>query len=232
MNFAQQQRNPMRHLAGVTFVIALHVLIVWAMLTGLAQKVVEVVKAPLETKIIQEIKPPPPPPPPPPSPKMVAPPPPFIPPPEIVVATPPPVTNTIQVTTRTAPPEPAPMVPTAPPVMDAPVNQTPTPAAPPAPPLPKPSVRTAPVIDAKKGCEEPEYPSASRRNEETGTVLLRFLIDVDGRVIDSKIATSSGFSRLDRAARDALSRCVFKPGTVDGKPEQSWADIRYTWKLD
>lgn len=228
MNFAQQQRNPAKHLMGIAFVVAFHIVVVWGLMTGLAQKVVEVVKAPLETKIIQEVKPPPPPPPPPPAPKMIAPPPPFIPPPEIVVAAPPPVAETIQVTTQTAPPEPVALVPTAPPT---PAATTPAPA-PVAAPVPRQPVRTAPVIDAKKSCEEPEYPSSSRRNEEQGTVGLRFLIDVDGRVIESKITSSSGFSRLDRAARDALSRCVFKPGTVDGKPEQSWASLNYQFHLD
>jgi len=228
MNFARQQREPGKHLVGMMFVVAIHVVVVWALMTGLAQKVVEVVKAPLETKIIQEIKPPPPPPaPPPPPPKLAAPPPPFIPPPEIVVTTPPPVANTIRVTTAVAPPEAVPMVPTAPP---EPTSTAP--AVPSAPTSAREPQRTAAVIDAKQACEEPEYPSASRRNEEEGTVVLRFLVDVDGHVIDSKIATSSGFSRLDRAARDTLSRCVFKPGTVDGKPEQSWANIRYTWHLN
>ena len=44
----------------------LHVLIVWAMVTGLARKAVEVVKQPIVAQIIEEVKPPPPPPPPPP----------------------------------------------------------------------------------------------------------------------------------------------------------------------
>ncbi len=208
MDFAQQQRNPVRHLAGIAFVIILHVFVVWALVTGLAQKVVEVVKAPIETKLIQEFKKPPPPEtPPPPPPKFAAPPPPFIPPPEVNIAVPPPVANTITaVTSKPQPPTPI--------AVTAPTHQ-----------------RTSAVIDAKRGCDEPEYPSASRRAEETGTVTLRFLIDVDGRVVDSKIETSSGFPRLDRAARDALSRCTFKAGTVDGKPEQSWASIRYTWRL-
>jgi len=226
MNFTQE-KDTKKHLVGVMVVVTLHVIVIWALLTGLAQKIVEVVKAPLETMIIQEIKPPPPPPPPPvnlpPPPKAMAPPPPFIPPPEVVVATPPPVAETIRVTSAVAPPVAVSMVPTAPPdpSSTAPAN-TPT----------KEPHRVAAVIDAKQACEEPEYPSTSRRNEEQGTVVLRFLIDVDGHVVDSKIATTSGFNRLDRAARDTLSRCVFKPGTVDGKPEQSWANIRYTWHLN
>jgi periplasmic protein TonB len=220
MHFTQQ-RDPKKHLIGVMIVIALHIIIVWALVTGLAQKIVDVVKAPLETKIIQEIKPPPPPPhvslPPP---KLTTLPPPFIPPPEVVVATPPPVASTIQVTTTVVPPEPVAMVPKSAAAALASTDGQRGPH------------RIPPVIDAKQACEEPEYPSASRRNEEMGTVVLRFLVEVNGHVVDSNIATSSGFSRLDRAARDTLSRCIFKPGTLDGKPEQAWASIRYTWHLN
>lgn len=62
--------------------------------------------------------------------------------------------------------------------------------------------------------------------------MLRFLIGVDGNVLESQIALSSGFARLDEAARGALSKCQFKPGTVDGKAEASWASLKYTWRLD
>ena len=89
MNFSQRQADPRRHLVGIAFVILFHAFIVWALVSGLAKKVVEVVRAPIETKVIEEIKKPPPPPevvvPPPP--KMEAPPPPFIPPPEVQIAT-------------------------------------------------------------------------------------------------------------------------------------------------
>ncbi len=91
MDFAQQQRNPSRHLFGVGGVVLLHVLIVYALVSGLARKVVEVVKGPIDVKVIEEVikKPPPPPEVVPPPPKMQAPPPPFIPPPEVVIANPP-----------------------------------------------------------------------------------------------------------------------------------------------
>lgn len=103
---------------------------------------------------------------------------------------------------------------------------------PPAPaPAPRPAVRVPPVVTAAS-CERPEYPAASRRLEETGTVVLRFLIAEEGRVVDSKVESSSGSPRLDEAARQALSKCKFKPGTVDGVPEQSWASMKYTWRLD
>ncbi len=81
-------------------------------------------------------------------------------------------------------------------------------------------------------CEKPPYPSASRRMEEEGTVTLRFLVGTDGKVLQSEIEKSSGFPRLDQAARTSLSKCQFKPAMVDGKPEQGWANIRYTWRLE
>jgi protein TonB len=81
-------------------------------------------------------------------------------------------------------------------------------------------------------CEKPEYPSASRRLEEEGTVALRFLVGVDGKVIQSEVEKSSGFKRLDEAARAGLSKCQVRPALVDGKPEQAWASIKYTWRLE
>src|SRR2546421_9865869 len=69
-------------------VIVLHIALGYALVTGLARKVVEVIKQPLETKIIEEIKKPPPDTPPPPPPKLQQPPPPFIPPPEINIQVP------------------------------------------------------------------------------------------------------------------------------------------------
>lgn len=106
MDFSKRQADPRRHLVGMTFVIIFHAFIVWALISGLAKKVVDVVRAPIETKVIEEIKKPPPPPeivvPPPP--KMEAPPPPFIPPPEVQIATPPPQQPAITVQQTTPPP--------------------------------------------------------------------------------------------------------------------------------
>jgi protein TonB len=205
MDYAQQQRNPARHLSGITFVVLLHVLLVYALVNGLARRVVDVVKGPLETKIIQEIKPPPPetlPPPP----KLSAPPPPFIPPPEVNIAEPAAAQNSITTVTTVKPVE------TPPPVMTA-----------------KAAVHVPPVVKAS-GCREPEYPAASARLGETGRVVLGLLVGVDGKVTDSRIETSSGHPRLDEAAREALSLCKFKPGTVDDQPEQAWAKIAYVFK--
>lgn len=151
MNFAQRQRDPRRHLVGFTAVVLFHAALVYALVTGLAKKVVDVVRAPIETKVIEEVKAPPPPPeivvPPPP--RLEAPPPPFIPPPEVQIATPPPPQPTITAVTPTPPPAPVVIAPAPPPVV----------AAPPAPPAPPPQ-----TTDARAHCQampKPEVPGTN-----------------------------------------------------------------------
>ena len=219
IDYASRQRTPRKLVIGLTAVVVLHGLLFWAINSGLARKFVKVIKGPVEAVLLEEAKPdiPPPPPPPPPPPKNLPPPPPaYVPPAEIQVAAPSPV-NAIAAVSNTplpvAPPSPSPL----------PVQSTPQPASPP--------VQTSAVISASS-CEKPDYPSASKRLEEEGTVQLKFLVGVDGKVIESAIEKSSGFRRLDEAARAGLSKCQFKPSTLDGKPQQSWASLRYTWRLE
>jgi protein TonB len=208
-NYAARQRSPLKHWRSIALVVLLHVILLWAIQSGLATKVVQVAKVVVQAELISEVTPSLPPPP---APK----------PPEPAPKTPPPAPTAPVVTT----PSPAAIqLPAAPPVA-APV----APAAPPAPAAP--AVRTSAVIQAGATCAKPDYPSASRRLEEEGTVTLKFLIGVDGRVMQAEVEKTSGFQRLDEAARNALSKCQFKPGTVDGKPEQSWASIKYTWRLE
>ncbi len=188
------QRDSSRRLAGLAIVVALHAALIYALVHGLARQIVEVIRQPLETKIIEEVKAPPPDkPPPPPPPKLAIPPPPYIPPPEIQVTSP------VSAPTITA------------------VTSEP--------------VRTPPVVDANT-CAKPAYPPAAVRANETGLVRLSFLIDTDGKVLDSKIERSSGSRRLDEAARAGLTLCKFKPATLNGRPEQTWGRIDYLWKIE
>ncbi len=199
-----------RRFTGFATVVIFHVILVYALVNGLARKIVEVIQEPLETKLIEEVKPPPPDkPPPPPPPKLALPPPPFIPPPEVQISSPQ-QQNAITTVTSTKPPAEA--------------------------PIPRPVVAAGPthtsaVVDARN-CSKPEYPPASLRAQETGLVVLQFLIGADSSVLDSKVERSSGYRRLDDAAKRALSLCKFKAGTEEGKPVQSWARIEYQWKID
>jgi len=207
-------------MVGIGVVVLLHLLLGWALISGLARKVVEVIKAPIETKIIEEVQPPPPPPenlPPPP--KFAPPPPSFVPPPEVVVNPPPAPT----ITTTTVVPPPAPPMVIAPPAPEAPPVAAAGPAATPA------------VINVS-ACDKPEYPISAARSEATGTTRIRFTVDATGRASQATVERSSGSTRehklLDRTAVEALSKCPFKPGTdANGKPVGANAIVEYRWNL-
>lgn len=92
-------------------------------------------------------------------------------------------------------------------------------------------VHIAAVVDAAN-CAKPDYPKSALRNGDSGVVTLALLIGTDGRVADSKVEKSSGFRDLDRAAQVGLGLCRFKPGTIDGAPQQSWTRMQYVWNLD
>lgn len=226
MDFAEAQRNPTKHSVGLGIVIVLHLLLGWAMVSGLARKVVEVVKAPIETKIIEEVKPPPPPPPeklPPPPPKTAPPPPAFVPPPEVQVQQ---VQQqpTITTTTQQPPPSEVKISPAAPAV-----DAAPAPPAPPAPPA-----RVAPVIRFSDSTK-PEYTPAARRAEIECEVIVAYTMETDGSVSDAQVRKSCGPSRdhksLDRSTVEAVRSTRGKPGTVDGKPERLQGQVIYTFKL-
>jgi protein TonB len=224
VDFAEQQRSPGKNLVGFSIVVVLHLILGWALMNGLAQRLVEVIKSPLETKIIEEVKPPPPPPPDnlPPPPKFAPPPPSFVPPPEVQVNAPPTPGPSIT-TTQVAPP---------------PVAVTVTPQAPPAPPAP-PRVAARPAIANVQSCapSPDDYPAAARRSEATGTTRVRFQVGADGKLAGTEIVRSAGSSRehkmLDRVAVSKLSECTFKPGIDEhGKPTGGSFDVEYVWKLD
>lgn len=224
MNLTQGPAAARPNLIGIGTVALLHVLLGYALVSGLARQVVEVIQAPLETHLIDEVVPPPPPPPPQltPPPKVALPPPAFVPPPEVA----PPAQPQPTITTTTAEPPPAPVaIAAAAPAVDAP-------PAPPAPPRAAVPAR----IDIAS-CEKPEYPPAALRAAVVGVTKVRFAIDAAGRVVRAEIESASGATRehrlLDRSAVEALSHCRFKPGTDEaGQAVGSTAVVSYVWKTD
>ena len=164
MNFAQRQADPRRHIVGMTVVVLFHALVVYALVTGLAKRVVDVIRAPIETKVIEEIKRPPPP-------------------PEIQIATPPPPAPTITATTPTPPPAPVVIAPAPPPVVAA----APAPVAPPAP-------VSAGVVcsNYQSVMGDVAYPrEAQRQGIEKGDALIQFTLSPTGEVKDIKVIRAS-----------------------------------------
>ena len=62
----------------------------------------------------------------------------------------------------------------------------------------------------------PVFPKESQRRREHGTVVLRVLVDEQGRPAQIQIERSSGFDRLDTAARQAVEKFLFRPYEVNG----------------
>jgi len=79
----------------------------------------------------------------------------------------------------------------------------------------------------------PEYPPVSRMRHETGTVMVRVLIGVDGRAQKGRIAKSSGYPRLDDAALIAArDRWSYRLNTSGGVSRAMWFDVPIRFALN
>jgi protein TonB len=75
------------------------------------------------------------------------------------------------------------------------------------------------------------YPRESLINREHGTVILKVLVSAEGLVQAVEIEKSSGFLRLDRAARDAVKGWSFHPALRNGAALSGWALVPVTFDL-
>ena len=130
----------------------------------------------------------------------------------------------------------APPVATAPPIeqgnVAAPPIQLPTivpPVVGAAPtPVPGPPVeaslayRSAPLA----------FPPQAIRRRMHGTVLLRVLVDEQGKPVEVIVEHSSGYKLLDDSAREqVLARWRFQPASVDGRAMRAWARVPVSFEL-
>jgi protein TonB len=167
----------------------LHVGLIWALVVGLASGLIQKLPEELKAEVVKPTVDKKPPPPPPPD--LAKPPPPFVPPPEINIATDAPVTNAITAVQSVQPTPPAPVV------------------AAPTPPK---------AIGRTHNCD-PYYPDLSKRLSEQGTVVVQYVVGVDGSISNVAVKTTSGSDRLDQAAVSCVqTRFKSEPATQGGKP--------------
>ena len=122
-------------------------------------------------------------------------------------------------------------------VIETPVEIPPIEAAPAAP-------SNAPVAIPTEGAPieatslavtkrvDPVYPPASRRQDEEGTVRLRVLVDESGTPREVNVLKSSGHTRLDEAAVDAVKRWRFRAATQAAQAVKAWTQVSVTFRLD
>src|SRR6185503_7720811 len=173
----------------VVLIIALHILAAWALASGLARKVVEVLAPPIEADIVEEVKqedtPPPPPPP-----EMERPPV-EVPPPEVAIDLP-------METTTTA-------------IQDV------TDKAPPVPPPPVPRAAGTPARMKSTADPDQFYPPGAKRREEQGSPIVTACVGASGKLArEPVIKETSGFPELDAAAIKVARANRYLPGTDGG----------------
>ncbi len=203
--WAQQQRNPGKHLTGIIAVSLTHGLAFWLIMSDMGQKFVKAVAPTALVEVILPPEPPPPPPKPPEPPKQKVdtppPPPNFVPPPEVQnVVTTAPVIEAV----RTPPPPPPVYVP-----------QPPAPVQPPRPVGP----RGFGSISNRAACIaafRASFPREARRSQTEGSVTILAKIGPDGRVLSAEVTASNPRRVFDRAALNVLNSgsCKFDTDTA------------------
>jgi protein TonB len=181
-------------IAGIGFVLLLHVIAIWAIVNGLAQKIVKAVEPPPIVATIDKIKQP-----------VVKPP--TLPPVELKTTLQPQVPKPdINIQPERAAPQPI-----------APVPLQPQPPQ-------NPGIPDSAVSGIMSTHTTPPYPAVDRRFGNQGTVKLRLTISPQGIVTAADIVQSSGFAGLDQAAMSwVMQHWKYKPALQGGVPVASTA---------
>lgn len=87
-------------------------------------------------------------------------------------------------------------------------------------------VKTARLV----ACATPTYEEKSILKDEEGIVKLALRIGVDGKVLDAKLLTSSGFANLDKASLSAVQGCSFTANLSEAAA--TWSNISFNWILN
>lgn len=77
----------------------------------------------------------------------------------------------------------------------------------------------------------PPYPAAAREAGRQGKVRVRVLISERGEVLDTRVATGSGFASLDEAALAGLRHWRFQPARRDGRAVAAWVVVPVLYNL-
>lgn len=218
MAYADQQASGNK-IVSLVVVALIHVVVIYALVTGLAYKAVTQVAEKLNVVDVEEEVPEPEEPPPPPPDQPITPPPVVTPPP--IVRTPP-TTAPVITTTNTPPPvfTPTPVV-------------APPPPPPAAPPPPSKASGAQPRGNPGSWATPNDYPARALREERAGTTRFRVTIGPDGRVTDCQVTGSSGHADLDEATcKNVTRRARFKPALDSaGNPISDTYSNAVRWEI-
>jgi protein TonB len=215
MAYADQKMSGNR-VTALIIVALIHVVVGYALVTGLAFEAAKKVIQRVTTVDVKEEKKEEPPPPPPKKAELPPPPPIVAPPPKLNLAPPPPI-----ITVPTLPPPPPPIV-----------------LAPPAPPPPPPPSQAKPARPKNQGSWaariQENYPASALRQEKEGRVGVRVTVGPDGRVSACTVTSSSGTAALDEAACSGMQRYArYEPALDDaGHPTTGSVSTAIVYKIN
>jgi protein TonB len=221
--------RPRRPRSSVLAVLALHVVATWGLLQ--LDGVRQVLKAMPAYMLWATADTPPQP-----QPPVPLPAPPVVQPPAAMTLplppVPPPDAITVQAAPAPADPGPAPTPAPAPAAVAATATPALVPPLAPAQPPPAPKLIPASALQFIEA-PAPAYPRLSRRNGETGMVIVRALVGAaGGPPLQALIQQSSGHARLDEAALLAVQKSRFKPYLENGRPVEAWASVPLNFELE
>ena len=78
----------------------------------------------------------------------------------------------------------------------------------------------------------PDYPYWARAKGAEGIVILRFVVDVQGKVGKIEIDKLTGDPRFAETAEKAVEKWIFAPATYNTKPVAVWCIQKIQFKLD
>jgi len=78
----------------------------------------------------------------------------------------------------------------------------------------------------------PSYPIIARKRGYQGNAVLEVLIDKQGKVIDLRVFSSSGYSILDKTAIASVKNWLFQPGMRGSDKIEMWVRVPIRFKLN
>ncbi len=220
MAYADSNEMSKGRLTSIVLVIALHVFLGYALVTGLAHEAIEKVAKTITAVEVDEDIPEEEEPPPPPEEEIeIVPPPVFVPDPPF---TPPPQPN--QPTITNEPPPAAPPTPKAAP---------PAPVPPPPPPPVSERPNPVPKNSRSRWVTTNDYPTRALRDEREGTTRFSVVVNAKGRVESCSVTRSSGHADLDKEACDNVRRRArFRPALdTSGNPISGSYSHSVRWQI-
>lgn len=222
MSYANRKQMSSNRTAAIVVVALIHILLGYALVSGLAYNVVKQAAEDLKTFDVEEEPPPPEEEPPPPeeTPQETPPPP---------IASPPPLVR--------VPQQESPVQATPNPPPNPPITYT-APPRPPAPPAPPPPVQRSEPKSATGNLQglfrSDDYPQAAIEREDQGTTRVSLTIGTTGRVTGCSVTGSSGSRALDNATCNIIrSRARFTPAMdSSGNPTTGSYSQSITWRLE